>query len=171
MISPYFDNLNSKYDKRVKLIDDYYSDYFKIYWSGEDRIAEHLEVDFIDDDHATIICNSFDILQAEETLDLIKQSKNCLIHSVIRFMRDKISNDMYKVFDLDDVKVIWDSHGMIPEVYHETSNFHTEKVTADIEKIFYEKADVLICQNKEERRHYINKYGERDLEYLVIENK
>lgn len=171
VISPYFDNLNSKYDKRVKLIDDYYSDYFKIYWSGEDRIAEHLEVDFIDDDHATIICNSFDILQAEETLDLIKQSKNCLIHSVIRFMRDKISNDMYKVFDLDDVKVIWDSHGMIPEVYHETSNFHTEKVTADIEKIFYEKADVLICQNKEERRHYINKYGERDLEYLVIENK
>lgn len=170
VISPYFDNLNSKYDQRVKLIDDYYSDYFKIYWSGEDRIAEHLEVDFIDDNHATIICNSFDILQAEETLDLIKQSKNCLIHSVIRFMRDKISNDMYKVFNLDDVKVIWDSHGTIPEEYHEASNFHTEKVTADIEKTFYEKADVLICKNEEEKKHYINKYGERDMEYLVINN-
>lgn len=170
VISPYFDNLNSKYDKRVKLIDDNYSDYFKIYWSGEDRIAEHLEVDFIDENHATIICNSFDILQAEETLELIKQSKNCLIHSVIRFMRDKISNDMYKVFDLDDVKVIWDCHGTIPEEYHEASNFHTEKVTADIEKIFYEKADALICQSEEEKNHYINKYGERNMEYLVIHN-
>ena len=168
MIAPMFDDSDNKYNQRVKRVDEYFSDCFKIYFSGEDRIAEHLKVDIIDDKHATIICNSFDILQAEEVLDLIGKCHNCLIHSVIRFMRDKISNDMYRVFDLPDTKVYWDSHGMIPEEYHEASNFHTEKITADIEKIFYEKADVLICENEEQKEHFIRKYGDREIEFIII---
>ena len=167
IFAPYFDNSNNEYDLRVKNIDEKLSDYFKIYFSGEDRIAEHLEVDFIDDKHATIICNSFDILQSEEVLDLIKQCKNCLIHSVIRFMRDKISNDMYRLFDMDEVNVIWDCHGMIPEEYHEAANYHTEEVTSNIEKTFYEKSDVLICENEKIKDHFIEKYGKRDMKYIV----
>ena len=136
-------------------------------FSGEDRIAEHLEVDFIDDRHCTIICNSFDILQSEEVLSLIKETKNCLIHSVIRFMRDKIANDMYRVFGLEGVRVFWDSHGQIPEDYHAASNFHTEAVSADIEKTFYQKADVLICADEKTISHFKKKYGVRDMKYLV----
>lgn len=168
VIAPMFDDSSDSYNRRVKHVDEHFDDYFKIYFSGEDRIAEHLKVELIDDSHASIICNSYDIEQCEEVLDLIHQAKNCLIHSVIRFMRDKISNDMYRVFDMQDVKVYWDCHGMIPEEYHEVSNFHTEKITADIEKIFYEKADVLICENDEMVKHFKNKYGERNIEFLVI---
>jgi hypothetical protein len=95
--------------------------------------------------------------------------KNCLIHSVIRFMRDKISDDLYKIFDLENVKVYWDSHGAIPEEYHKAANFHTEMVTNDIEKIFYEKSDVLICDNEELIKHFKDKYQERvDMQYIVI---
>ena len=168
VIAPYFDENQDDYNKRVRYVDELFSDYFMIYFSGEDRIAEHLKVKIIDDRHASIICNSFDILQAEETLELIRSCKNCLIHSVIRFMRDKIANDMYRIFDMEEVKTYWDTHGAIPEEYHSASNFHTEAITADIEKIFYEKADVIICESEELKKHFIDKYGERDIEYLII---
>ena len=168
IIAPMFDDSDNRYNQRVKTVDEKLDDYFRIYFSGEDRIAEHLKVDFIDDRHATIICNSFDILQSEEVLEIIRSCKNCLIHSVIRFMRDKISNDMYRLFDLPEVKVYWDTHGMIPEEYHEASNFHTEKITADIEKIFYEKADVVICENEELKKHFIEKYNDPKKEFLII---
>ena len=159
---------NDDYDKRVRYVDEKLDDHFKIYFSGEDRIAEHLKVKILDEKHASIICNSFDILQSEEVLELVRSCKNCLIHSVIRFMRDKISDDMYKVFDQPEVKTYWDTHGMIPERYHEASNFHTEKITADIEKIFYEKADVILCVNEEEKKHFIEKYGKRDVEFRIL---
>ena len=168
IIAPMFDDSDNRYNQRVKTVDEKLDDYFRIYFSGEDRIAEHLKVDFIDDRHATIICNSFDILQSEEVLEIIKSCKNCLIHSVIRFMRDKISNDMFRLFDLPEVKVYWDTHGMIPEEYHEASNFHTEKITADIEKNFYEKADVVICENEELKKHFIEKYNDSKKEFLII---
>ena len=168
VFAPMFDDFESEYNRRVKLLDEHFDDFFKIYFSGEDRIAEHLEVEIIDDKHATITCNSFDILQAEEVLGIIKRCNNCLIHSVVRFMRDKISSEMYKVFDLG-INVMWDTHGTIPEEYHEASNFHTEEVTNDIEKVFYEKANVLICESEKEKDHYIDKYGiRRDLEYRII---
>ena len=69
-------------------------------------------------------------------------------------MRDKISNDMYRLFDMDEVNVIWDCHGMIPEEYHEAANYHTEEVTSNIEKTFYEKSDVLICENEKIKDHF-----------------
>ena len=168
VIAPYFADSSDDYNQRVRYIDDQFSDYFMIYFSGEDRITEHLKVKIIDDRHAFIVCNSFDILQAEETLELIRNCRNCLIHSVIRFMRDKIANDMYKIFDLEDVKTYWDTHGAIPEEYHEASNFHTEAITSDIEKIFYEKADAIICENESLKRHFIEKYGVRDIEYIIL---
>ena len=171
IFAPMFDNSSDEYTKRVKLVDEAFDNCFRIYFSGEDRLDEHLEVDFIDDKHATIVCNSFDINQSKEVLDIIVLCKNCLVHSVIRFMRDKISNDLYKAFDLQDVKVFWDSHGMIPEEYHNASNFHTEEITNDIEKVFYEKSDVLICENEELINHFISKYDKRDMNYVVYPNK
>ena len=167
VIAPYFSDSDSQYDRRVRKLDEDLDGVYKIYFSGEDRISEHLKVDLIDEDHAYIVCNSFDILQCEEVLDLIKSCRNCLVHSVIRFMRDKISDDMYKIFDMEDVNVIWDTHGMIPEGYHAASNFHTEEVTGGIEKTFYENSDALICGSKEEIQHYIEKYGRRNMEYFV----
>ncbi|MBR5754253.1 MAG: glycosyltransferase [Erysipelotrichaceae bacterium] len=163
IFAPYPEGSDNEYDRRVKLVDDQLSDYYRIYYSGEDRIAEHLEVELPDKDHAVIVSNSFDIEQADEVLDLIRNCRNCLIHSVIRFMRDKISDDMFKVFDLEDVNVMWDCHGTVPEEYHEASNFHSEQVTADIEKIFYEKSDVLICENEKLKKHFIKKYGKNDM--------
>lgn len=172
IFAPMFDDSNSEYNKRVKLVDEALDDYFRIYFSGEDRLDEHLEVEFIDSKHATIVCNSFDILQSKEVLDLISECKNVLIHSVIRFMRDKISNDLYKLFDLENVTVYWDSHGAIPEEYHEASNFHTEEVTNNIEKVFYEKSDVLIVDSNKLKKHYIDKYGKKDnMKYVVLSNK
>ena len=171
IFAPMFDDSNDEYTKRVRLVDEAFDDYFRIYFSGEDRLDEHLEVEFIDEKHATIICNSFDILQSKEVIDLISKCKNVLIHSVVRFMRDKISNDLYKLFDLEDVTVYWDSHGAIPEEYHKASNFHTEVVTNDIEKIFYEKSDVLIVENSKLKKHFMDKYGKKDMKYVVLSNK
>ena len=169
IFAPMFDESNGEYNKRVKLIDEKFRDYYRVYFSGEDRLDEHLEVSFIDDNHAYVVCNSFDILQSKEVIELVSMCKNCLIHSVIRFMRDKISDDLYKIFDLENVKVYWDSHGAIPEEYHKAANFHTEMVTNDIEKIFYEKANVLICDSEELIEHFKDKYQERvDMKYIVI---
>ena len=168
IISPYPSDPKKEYDQRVLRMDEEYKDCFRIYYSGEDRIAEHLQVEMIDNDHAQIVCNSFDLHQTEEILDIVSKCEECLIHGVTRFMRDRISSDMYRVFDLD-TKTVWDSHGTIPEEYEKASNFHTAEVTGHIEKIFYEKADVLVCQDEEEVRHFKEKYGERkDLEYRIV---
>ena len=155
------DDLDIEYKDRVELIDDNLRCY-RIYFSGEDRLCEHLMVDFIDDNKAKVVFNSFDISQTKQVLDLIQSSKKCLIHSVVRFMREKISTDMYELFDLEDVKIIWDTHGRIPEEYHEKGNYHTEKITNDIEKVFYEKSDVIICEDNNEIKHFKNKYGNKE---------
>ena len=42
------------------------------------------------------------------------------------------------------------------------------KQSKNNEKIFYEKTDVLICENDEMVKHFKNKYGERNIEFLVI---
>lgn len=160
VIAPMFDDSQTRYNQRVKLVDEGLEDSIRIYLSGEDRLAEHLEVDFIDEKHVTIIYNSFDILQTEEVLKIIELSKNCLVHSVIRFMREKISTDMFKLFDMDSVNKIWDTHGMVPEEYHDASNFHTEKITSEIEEVFYNKSNLILVESEELKKHFLNKYKE-----------
>lgn len=159
---------DSAYDRRVREVDAAFADHLRIYFSGEDRIAEHLKVNFIDEDHIMVECNSFDILQCEEVLELIRSCRKCLIHSVIRFMRDKISNDMYRVFDMPEVKVYWDTHGAVPEEYHKAANFHTEEICADIEKTFYEKADVVIVNDNDLKKHFEEKYPKIKADIEII---
>ena len=171
VIAPLFNELNenSEYEKRVIHIDKLLEkDNYVIYLNGEDRSLEHIRVSFVDKNHGSLTFNSFDMNQTQMVLELIQQSGECLIHSVIRFIREKLSSDMFRVFDLENVKVVWDSHGTVPEDYHALSNIHTEMVTSEIEKIFYNKADVLICENEDIKKHFIEKYGSRDMEYLII---
>ena len=170
VISPMFDDSNAKYNKRVKLVDEGLKNAFRIYLSGEDRLAEHLKVDFIDNKHATIIYNSFDILQTEEVLKIIDKSGNCLIHSVIRFMREKISTEMFRLFDLKGINVIWDTHGSIPEEYHDAYNYHTEKVTSEIETIFFNKSNIILVEDMKNKEHFLNKY-KKDKTVLIYPNR
>lgn len=170
VIAPMFDDSSDPYTKRVKLVDEAFGDIFRIYISGEDRLSEHLIVDFIDDKHAYIVCNSFDVNQSDALLDIIKRSKNILIHSVIRFMREKISTDMYKLFEYENVNKMWDTHGLIPEEYHASANYHTEKVTNDIEKVFYDKCDVIISDT-EVKDHFESKYQTKDKKYIIYPSK
>ena len=170
VFAPIYDEFNSEtdYEKRVKYFDDnILNDYYIVYLNGENRLLEHINTTFADDRHANVIFNSYDIHQAERILSFIEQSGVCMIHSVIRFLREKLSNEMYKVFDMKDVITIWDTHGAIPEEYGKASNVHTEMVTNEIEKVFYEKSDVIICDSKELIDHFKNKYQERKMEYIV----
>lgn len=170
VIAPIFDEFNkdTDYEKRVEYIDSkILDDRYVVYLNGEDRGLEHLNTVFVDDRHASIVFNSFDISQTDEIFKLIQQSGVVVIHSVIRFIREKLSSDMYKIFDMENVKTIWDSHGAVPEYYHSLSNIHTEMVTNDIEKIFYQKADVLLCEDEKLIDHFIDKYGRRQMHYIV----
>lgn len=166
IIAPYVEEPISDYDKRVKYVDTKFNDYFRIYISGEDRLCEHLLVNFVDKDHVTITFNSYDINQTNQILEIISKTHYCLIHSIIRFTRERISNDMFKLFDLEDVEVIWDTHGMVPEEYHEKANYHTEDVLNEIEKTFYDKADILICENDKLVKHFRNKYN-KEKDYTI----
>ena len=170
VIAPY-DGQEAKndYEKEITLFDrKILNDCYRIYLDGEPRGLEHLNTVFLDEDHAKIAFNSFDMAQAEAILEMIQSSGTCVIHSVIRFIREKLSSDMYKIFDLPGVITIWDSHGAVPEHYHELANIHTEMVTNDIEKVFYAKADVLLCENETLKEHFIRKYGERDMRYVIF---
>lgn len=166
VMAPMFDDSNDPYTSRIKEVDKSFDDAFRIYISGEDRLSEHLIVDIVDDKHAYIVCNSFDVNQSDALLDIIKRSKNILIHSVIRFMREKISTDMYKTFDMEEINKMWDVHGLIPEEYHASANYHTEKVTNDIEKVFFDKCDIIIS-NKEIKSHFETKYKPKDKQYII----
>ena len=167
IFSPFNDEIESEYNKRVKDVDDGLSDYIRIYLDGEDELCENLKVNIIDDKHVSIVFNSFDINQTNEVIELIKQSKNCLIHSVIRFIREKISTEMFRIFDIDGINIIWDMHGNIPEKYHAQANFHTEAITTEIEKTFYAKAHYVLVNNIEELNILENKYGKSEIKYFV----
>ena len=148
----------SSYNKRVIEIDNAIDrDIFKIYLSGEDRLCEHPMIDFIDDKKIRIVFNSYDINQCNVVLDIMKKSKNCIIHCVIRFMREKMSSDMLKLFELD-VNIIFDSHGNVPEYYHNEQNYHTEKVTSEIEKLFVEHASHILCEDDIVMNNFRKKY-------------
>lgn len=171
IIGPYNKETKDEYNNRIQEIDKKIIDegYYPIYLNGEDRSLEYIKPEFIDDKHIVVTFNSYDIKQSNLILDLIGKSKLCLIHGVNRFVREKLASEMYKVFDLDDVTVVWDAHGSIPENYHKLNNFYMEKVTNEIEKRFYDKADVLICNNEELIKHFKDKYQERkDMRYIVI---
>ena len=171
IIGPYDKDNNDEYNNRIQEIDKKIIEkgYYPIYLNGEDRALEYIRPKFVDENHATITFNSYDIKQSNLILDFISKSKLCLIHGVNRFVREKLASEMYKVFDLDDVTVAWDVHGSIPENYHKLNNFYMEKVTNEIEKRFYDKADVLICDNEELIKHFKDKYQEReDMRYIVL---
>ena len=161
----------SKYNKRVIELDEAIeSDVYKIYLSGEDRLCEHLMVDFIDDKKIRIVFNSYDINQCNTVLDLIKSSNNCIIHGVIRFMREKLSSDMLKLFEMN-VNLIFDTHGNVPEYYHDQQNYHTEKVTNEIEKLFVENVSHILCENEEVKSKFKQKYeGIKDIMVLNKDN-
>lgn len=166
VIAPYPQD-SGDYEKRVRLLDGKLDDYYLIYLNGEDRSLENLNTVFIDDRHASIVFNSYDLSQTEKVISMIQKGNACLIHSVVRFIREKLSNEMYRVFDLKDTCTLWDTHGMIPEMYHKLANTHTEMVTSEIEKTFFEKADVIICENGEIKKHFMEKYGEDEQRYLI----
>ena len=171
IIGPYDKDKNDEYNNRIQEIDKKIIEkgYYPIYLNGEDRSLEYIKPNFIDDKHIVVTFNSYDINQSNLILDLISKSKLCLIHGVNRFVREKLASEMYKVFDLDGVTTIWDAHGTIPEDYHKLNNFYMEKVTSEIEKRFYDKANILICENEELIKHFKDKYQERDnMKYIVI---
>lgn len=166
VIAPFFENKTDEYSLRVKEMDNYYNNYHKIYISGEDRLCETPEVTKIDDNHTFVLFNSYDINQVNSILELVQNSKNCLIHSIVRFLREKISNDMYKLFDLQNVNVIWDTHGNVPEQYHEQKNYHIEMVTNEIEKVFFDKSDLVVCENDDVKNILIKKY-KKEQKFLI----
>lgn len=168
VIAPYFDNRIDDYSNRVRFIDSYYDEYTKIYLTGENRLCEEVEITKIDDKHILIDFNSYDKEQCEKILELIKQSQNCLIHSVIRFLREKISNDMFKLFDIEGLNIIWDTHGNVPEQYHEQKNYHIEMITNDIEKEFYEKSTYALCENTQVKDKLVKKYGDPIITFCII---
>lgn len=161
----------TSYNKRVIELDKAISnECYRIYLSGEDRLCEHLMVDFIEYRKIRIVFNSYDINQCNTILDIISKSGNCIIHGVIRFMREKLSSDMLRLFDLD-VNLIFDSHGNIPEYYHEEQNYHTEKITNEIEKLFIDKVDYVLCENDEIKNNFKKKYEKiKDIMILNSDN-
>ena len=159
----------SAYNKRVKEINNgISSSVYKIYLSGEDRLCEHLMVDFIDERTIKIVFNSFDLNQSSLVLDMIQDSRNCLIHGVIRFMREKLSTDMLRLFDLD-INIIFDSHGNIPEKYHQDKNYHTEAVTSKLESLFVEHVNHIVCEDQETVDTFKSKY--HNIKDIIIINK
>ena len=159
----------SSYNKRViELGEAIDKNIYKIYLSGEDRLCEHLMVDFLDDKKIRIVFNSYDINQCNTVLDIINQSNNCIIHGVIRFMREKLSSDMLKLFDMN-VNIIFDSHGNVPEYYHEEQNYHTEKVTNEIEKVFIDHVNYVLCENEAVLKNFENKY--ENIKDIMVLNK
>ena len=85
-------------------------------------------------------------------------------------MREKLSSDMLKLFDMN-VNIIFDTHGNVPEYYHDQQNYHTEKLTNEIEKLFVEHVSHILCENEEVKSKFKQKYeGIKDIMVLNKDN-
>lgn len=156
-------NIQDEYDKRVlefekQFIDEYYITYV----NGEDRMVEQINTQFIDENHAFLTFNSYDLNQMSEMIRLFEKSGNVVVNGVNSFISERLSAEMFNIFDNENIRVHWDCHGAIPEKYHSNLNYHAETITNMIEREFYEKADYLYVDSEKMKTHFVKKYYQRD---------
>ena len=143
------------------------SRYFVIDLNGENRALDCVRTVELSDNMARVCYNSYTLEQCSQVIGMMEKVKCVIVCGVERFLPEKLGVDMETVFDNRNIKLILDSHGNIPEYYHEKMNFYLEEKTSLIEKRFVDSGACVIVENADQLSSFKAKYG-LDNNYICV---
>lgn len=147
VFAPMYNKENEKdgYVQRIKAIDTtVLKDMCRIYLYDEGTDCAVMRFDFIDPLHGYIVFNSHKSSNLQEIMKLVKYCGLTYTHSILRFMEDRTSKALWKIFDDVDVKHFWDVHGTVPEEYAMSGSELGSRMANEIETVMAKSADVVI---------------------------
>lgn len=171
VFAPMYNKENEKdgYVQRIKAIDTMVlSDMCRVYLYDEGTVCDVMRFDIIDALHGYIVFNSHNKEHLQEILKLVKKCGATYTHSLLRFMEDKSSRELWKIFDYDDVTNYWDVHGTVPEEYSLSGSELGSQLAGNIEKIMAEKVDVVVVVTQAMGRYLRKKYPSMKAKIVVV---
>lgn len=171
VFAPMYNKENEKdgYVQRIKAIDTMVlSDMCRVYLYDEGVVCDAMRFDIIDALHGYIVFNSHNKQHLQEIQKLVKKCGTTYTHSVLRFMEDRTSRELWKIFDYDDVTNYWDVHGTVPEEYSLSGSELGRELANNIEKTMAEKVDVVVVVTQAMGRYLQKKYPSMKARIIVV---
>ncbi len=171
VFAPMYNKENEKdgYVQRIKAIDTtVLADMCRIYLYDEGTVCENMRFDYIDELHGYIVFNSHNKEQLQEILKLVKACGATYTHSLLRFMEDRTSRELWQIFDEEGVTNYWDVHGTVPEEYAMSGSELGSELANTIEKVMAEKVDVIVVVTQAMGRYLQKKYPAMKAKIVVV---
>jgi hypothetical protein len=149
--APYFteDELKDGYFKRIKAIDNLFSNTYKIY------------IDFVD------VANKPSFEEPRQNTLVINYVSSFLTHKAVILLYLLIVGRLYchsvyqvkkRFFNIPFLKIYVDLHGAVPEEMFLYNNYQNVEKYNNLEKIVVNKSEGIICVSKNMKKHLIYKY-------------
>ncbi len=171
VFAPMYNKENEKdgYIQRIKAIDTTaLKDMCRIYLYDEGMDCSVMRFDIIDPLHGYIVFNSHNPENLKDILALVKHCGMTYTHSILRFMEDRTSKELWQIFDYADVKHFWDMHGTVPEEYAMSGSELGSQLANNIEAVMANKVDVVVAVTEAMGRYLRQKYPLMTAKILVV---
>lgn len=171
VFAPMYNKENEKdgYVQRIKAIDTtVLKDMCRIYLYDEGIDCTVMRFDFIDPLHGYIVFNSHNESNLQEIMKLVKCCGLTYTHSILRFMEDRTSKELWKIFDDADVRHFWDMHGTVPEEYAMSGSELGSNMANQIEAVMANSVDVVIVVTEAMGRFLREKYPSMPGKIVVV---
>lgn len=171
VFAPMYNKENERdgYVQRIKAIDTtVLAEFCRVYLYDEGTECPGMRFDFIDPLHAYIVFNSHDEGQRDAICKLVRACGTMYTHSLLRFMEDRTSTELWRIFDYDEVRIFWDVHGTVPEEYALSGSELGSRLANHIESVLAEKADVAVVVTEAMGKYLRSKYPSMKAEIVVV---
>nr|WP_296462904.1 glycosyltransferase [uncultured Acetatifactor sp.] len=171
VFAPMYNKENEKdgYVQRIKAIDTTaLNNMCRIYLYDEGTDCSVMRFDFIDALHGYIVFNSHDAENLNEIMKLVKYCGATYTHSILRFMEDRSSKQLWNIFELENVKHFWDMHGTVPEEYELSESPLGCQLANNIEKLMADKVDVVVVVTYAMGKYVKEKYPSMKAKIVVV---
>lgn len=155
IVAPYFteERLKDGYYKRVKAVDELFSEYYKVYITYETK-KNCIEFEEHEDRNTTVVR----YLPGSKKQKIISA---LLMIACGRIYCHSVWQVKTKFFKLPGVKVYVDVHGVVPEEETLYGRYEDAQMYGDIEEKTVQKAECLICVTNKIKEHLQEKYGKK----------
>lgn len=171
VFAPMYNKENERdgYIQRIKAIDQtVLVDMCRIYLYDEGTENPAMRFDIIDDLHGYIVFNSHNAYDLNAIKKLVHDCGVAYTHSILRFMEDRTSKELWDIFDDVEVKHFWDVHGTVPEEYAMSGSELGSKLAENIEQFMANRVDVAVVVTEAMANYLRKKYTHMTAEFMVV---
>lgn len=171
VFAPMYNKENEKdgYVQRIKAIDmTVLRGMCRIYLYDEGIDCMKMRFDFIDNLHGYIVFNSHNEEHLNMVIKLVKRIGITYTHSILRFIEDRTSKQLWTIFELENVRHFWDVHGTVPEEYELSGSELGSKLANNIEAFMAERVHTVVVVTEAMGRYLKQKYPTMQAKIIVV---